>query len=115
MGKNEDLAEEALIVLDLVEIVEQNMKGAEDEKIVINMDCIKVWESLMSKKLKASQLVRDSSSIISKMVELENKSQTEFEHANAKAKDNENNSIENKVVEIVLKCDKKRKKKEFSA
>ena len=40
--QNTELAAEALIVLDLVDTVAQNMKQSEEGKIVINMDYRKV-------------------------------------------------------------------------
>ena len=46
--ENIALAAEALIVLDFVDEVVQNMKGAEEGKIAINMDCGKVWEHLLA-------------------------------------------------------------------
>ena len=61
------------------------------------MDCRKVWELLISKKLKASQLIRYGGSKISKIVELENKTKVEYEHVHVKTKDNENDAIEKKV------------------
>ena len=44
------LAAEALIVINLVKTVVLNMKGDKEGKIVINMDCRKVWKLLTWKK-----------------------------------------------------------------
>ena len=49
------------------------------------------------------------------MIDLENKQRTQFECAHEIMKDNEDDTIENKGLEIVLKHYKKRKKKEISA
>ena len=58
----------------------QNVKEAEEVNIVINMNCREFWELLTSDTLKASQLAEDGGSIISRIIELENKSKIEFEH-----------------------------------
>ena len=42
-GKHTELAAEALIVLDLVDIVVQNMKESAEGKFSISVDCRKVW------------------------------------------------------------------------
>ena len=73
MDENTALDAEALILLDLVDTVVQNMKESEEGKIVTNMDCHKVWELLKLETLKASQLTGDSGSIISGTIELESK------------------------------------------
>ena len=80
------LAAEASIVLDLVDAVVQNVKEDEEGKIVINIDCWKVWESLTSETLKLSQLTGDGGSIISRIIELDRNSKIEFEcvHVNKK-------------------------------
>ena len=115
MGLNTALAAEALIVLDLVNTVVLSMKVAGEVKIVINMDCRKMWDLLTSKKIKESQLVGVSGSIISKIKEFESKTKIELEYVHTKTKENDDDAIENKDLEMVLKCDKNRKKKEFSA
>ena len=107
MGENTALATEVLTVLDLVDTVVMNMKGAEEGKIVINMDCRKVWELLTSKKLKESHLAGDSGSIIIEIIELESKTKIEFECMHAKTKDNDDNVIENIGLPILLKHDRK--------
>ena len=72
-GGNAALSAEALVELDLVDAVVQNMKGDEEGKIVTRMDCLKVWELLTSKKFKVSQLLGDGQSTVSRIVEIENK------------------------------------------
>ena len=73
MSGNTALALEELLVLDLVDAVVQRMKRTEEGKIIISMDCRKVWDLLTSKTLKTSHLVGDCGSIISKIIELESK------------------------------------------
>ena len=51
----------------------QNLKGVEEGKIVMSMDCRKLWELLTTKTLKVSQLAGDGESIIGKIIELESK------------------------------------------
>ena len=63
-----------MIELYLVGAVVHNMKGTEEDKIVININCRKVWELLISKTLKASQLAEDGGSIITKIIDLKSKS-----------------------------------------
>ena len=55
------------------------MKAAEENKIVINTDCRKVWELSTSKTLKASQLAGDVGTVISKIAHIESKSKIQFE------------------------------------
>ena len=100
-GRNEALAVEALIVLDLVDAVVHYMKSSEEVKIVTHMDCRKVWKLLTSKTLKVSQLAGDGGSIISKIIELENKTKAEFEHVYATMKGNEDNAIEKRIRNVV--------------
>ena len=54
MEEKTDLSMEALTSYDLVDAVVQNIKRAGEGKIVMPMNCHKVWESLISNKLKAS-------------------------------------------------------------
>ena len=54
-------------------------KESEEGKILINMDCRKVWELLTSEILKASQLSGDGGSIVIRIIELESKSKIELE------------------------------------
>ena len=97
LEENIDLDAEALIVLDLVDAAVKNMKGAEEWNIVTRMDCRKVSELLTSKKLKASELAGDSGPIISKIIDLENKTKVEFEHVHAKMKGSEDKTIKKNV------------------
>ena len=53
--KNAVLSAEVSIVNDLVEAVEDNMRGYDEDKIKKHMNCHKVWELLTSSKAKASQ------------------------------------------------------------
>ena len=89
------------------------MKGFNEGKIVIHTDCRKAWKLLTSEKLKESQLEGDCRSIISRVVELKSKSKIEFEQARVKTTSIEDNKITNKGLEMVLKCE--RKKKELGA
>ena len=70
-GENTALDAEALIALGLFDAVAENIKGAEEGKIVINMDFCKVWELLTSKTLKASELEGDGGLTINKIIDLE--------------------------------------------
>ena len=57
-------------VLDLVSAVAHNMRGFNEGKIIMHVDCRKAWELLTTKVLKVSQLAGDRGSIISKTIEL---------------------------------------------
>ena len=57
----------------MFDTVVYDMKEAEEGKIVTCMDCRKVWELLTSNKLKVSKLGGDGGSMISIIIELENK------------------------------------------
>ena len=75
-GVNIALAAEVLILLDLVDSVVQNVTGSEEGKILMHMDCRKVWGLLTSKTFKGCQLIGDGGSIISKIVGLKKKEKT---------------------------------------
>ena len=83
-------------MLDLVYTVVQNMKETEEGKIVINMDCRKVWWLLTLETFKASPIEGYDGSIIIRIIELENKSKIEFECVHVKTNNNEDNTIGNK-------------------
>ena len=42
-NKNIDLATEVLMLLDLLEVVKINMRGCDEEQIMIHEDCRKAW------------------------------------------------------------------------
>ena len=105
-NKNTSLAAEAAILFALVNVVESSMRGYEEGKIKMYMDCKKMWEMVTSDSLKASQLAGDGGSIISKILEVENKSNIEFEYIHVRTTE-ESVSGENKErLKMVLKCDK---------
>ena len=101
--KNTVLDVEALIALDLVVTVVQNVKESEEVKILMNMDCQKVWELLTLETFKVSQLSGVGGSIISRIMEQESKSKIKFECVHVKANNNNDNTMENKVLEVILK------------
>ena len=61
-----------------------NVRWYDEGKIKTPIDCRKLREFLTSNKLKASQFAGDGGSIISRIIELERKTKTEFEHAHVK-------------------------------
>ena len=69
------------------------------------MDYKKVWEMVTSERLKASQFAGDGGSISSKMLEVEKKSNIEFEHIHVRKTEGSEN-VENEGLKMVLKCDK---------
>ena len=95
--KNIALAVEVEILLDLIEAVEHNVKGYDDEKIKTCADCRKVWELLTSEKVKASKFAGDGGSMISRIIALERKIKIEVEHAHAKTKTCDDDAIKMKV------------------
>ena len=46
-----------MTALDLVDTVSKNTKGGKEGKIVMHLDCSKVWELLKLETLKASQII----------------------------------------------------------
>ena len=60
----------------------------------------------MADRSKASQLSGGGGSIFSRIIEIESKSNIEFEHAHVRTKKIENNAIANKGLNMVLECDK---------
>ena len=67
-GENSALATEPLIVIDLFDSVVRDMKGDEEGKIVMHMDCRKVRELLTLEELKESQRSGDNRLIISEII-----------------------------------------------
>ena len=65
---------EAIVVLDLVNTVACNMKNVEEGRLIMCVDCRKVWELLTADSTKASLCVGDEGAIISKTLMLEMKS-----------------------------------------
>ena len=61
--------------------------------------------------LEAIQLAGHGGSIIRKIIELENKSKTEFEHVHVKTKSAGDNTIMSKGLTMVLEHDAKEKNK----
>ena len=59
--------------------------------------------SIKIEKLKASQLSGDGGYIISKIIEVESKTKIKFDHVHLKTKNNDNNTVENKGLEMMLK------------
>ena len=104
--KNEALDTKALTVLDLVDTVVKMIKVVSEGKISMFIDCRKSWELITLETLKSSQLEGDGGSIISRIMELESKSKIEFENVQVKTTNNEDNTISNKGLEMVLKFDK---------
>ena len=80
------LVAEALVTLCLVKIGIINMKHADEGSIIAHVSCEKVLELLTANALKLSQSVRDSSAIISKIIELEKYSNEYFEHVRMRKK-----------------------------
>ena len=58
-----------------------------------------------SKRLKASQFAGDGGPIISKILEVEKKSNIEFEYVHVRTNEGSEN-VENEGLKMVLKCDK---------
>ena len=80
------------------------------------MDCYKVWELLTSEKLKTSQLEGDGRSIISKIIKLKNKQKLNLIMCVCvKTEKNKYNTIDNEVVEMLLKCGKKVKEERIQS
>ena len=59
-----------------------------------------------SNKLKANQFTRDGGSIISKTLEVEKKSNAEFEHAHVRTTEGSENGKNDERLKMLLKCDK---------
>ena len=72
-----------------------------------------MWESSASKELKAMHLEEDGGPIVSKIAHFESNSKKEFEDASARVKDDEDNVMERKVLEMALKCYENLGKKEL--
>ena len=68
------IAAEAIIILNLVTTMVQNIGTEEEGLLKVCTDCKVVHESLITERLKASQCALDRGSIISKIVETEMKS-----------------------------------------
>ena len=70
-------------------------------------DCRTECQLLTCENVKSSQLTGDRGSTISKIIELENKTEIEIEHVHVKMKTVEEDIITNKGVTMVLECDSK--------
>ena len=70
------------------------------------MDCKKIWEMVTSERLKASQFSGDVGSVISKILELERKSNIEFECVHVRTTEGSESGENNEGLKIVLKNDK---------
>ena len=73
-NKNTALAAEMEVVLDLAAAVVHNVRGFNEGKVMTCVDCRNTKELLTTKVLKTSKLAGNGGSIISKIIELENKS-----------------------------------------
>ena len=69
------------------------------------MDCKRVWVMVTSGKLEASQFSGHKGSIISKILEVEKKSNIEFEHVHVKIIVGSENGENNEGLSMVFKCD----------
>ena len=58
-------------MLDLAQLVVNTIKHDDEAGIIVHIDYSKFWELLAASVLKSSQHARDSSSIVSKIIELE--------------------------------------------
>ena len=105
-NKNTPLAVEAAILLALVNVIESNTRGHEEGKIKMHMDCKKSWEMVTSERLKSSKLAGHRGSIISKILEVERKSNIEFEHVHVRTTEGSESGENNEGLKMVLKCDK---------
>ena len=72
-------------------------------------DFYKVWELPTADKINASKFAWDGGSIIIKIIELEIKTEIEFEYEHIKSKIVNENRIISKGFKIVLECDQKEK------
>ena len=70
--QNTAVAAEALIILDLVKTVAQNIGKYDDGLLNMHTDCKVVWEMLTADRLKASQCALDRGSSIRKIISMTN-------------------------------------------
>ena len=89
-----------------VNAVEINMRGCEEGKIKMHIDCKKEWEMITSDSLKASQLAGDGGSIISKILKVERNSHVEFEYVHVRTTEGRVSDENNEGLKMVLKCNK---------
>ena len=106
---NKAISTEALIVLDLAEIVDMNIRNENEGVLKTHMDCKVAWELLTDDMLKDNQFAMDRGSIISKILEIERESRVQFEYTHAKTKKQVEEDINGKGTLMVIKCDNKSK------
>ena len=70
------------------------------------MDCKKAWEMVTSDSLKATQLAGHGRSIISKILEVERKSNIEFECIRVRKTEGSESGENNEGLKMVLKFNK---------
>ena len=104
-NNNIPLAAEAAILFALVNVVERNMRGHEEGKIKTHIDCKKIWEMVTSERLKSSKLAGHRGSIISKILEVERKSNIEFEHVHIRTTEGSESGENNEGLKMVSKYD----------
>ena len=105
-SENRALATEEAKSLDLVDSVEIKMRGHDEVKITIHADCRKAWEMVVNYGLKISQIEGDGGSTVSRIIEIESKSEIDFEHIHVNTKKIENNRIVNNGRNMALEFDK---------
>ena len=87
---NAVMAAEAMIMLDLVTTVVRIIGTKGRGKLKVFTDCKAMCDVLILDRTKASPFSLDGGGIISKIIQLENDSDIEFEHAHVKTRnDNE--------------------------
>ena len=108
--RNTAIAAEVLITLDLVKTVVQNIVPDGYGFLKERTDCKVVYELLTDERLKSSQCELDGGFAISKNIEIEKKSNVQFDNVHVKTKQGTEaiDSIYGK--KSVLECDCKAKK-----
>ena len=111
--QNTSVASGALITLDLVKIVAHNI-GKVDAGLLnththTHTNCKVEWELLTADRLKASQCALDAGSQISKIIEIENKRNIQFECMYVRTKQGIEAIEDIYGKKVVLECDDKSK------
>ena len=107
--QNTSVASGALITLDLVKIVAHNIGKVDAGLLNTHTDCKVEWELLTADRLKASQCALDAGSEISKIIEIENKRNIQFECMYVRTKQGIEAIEDIYGKKVVLECDDKSK------
>ena len=103
------LVAESIVVLDLVSVVVCNMKKVEEGRLIVHVNCRKVWELLTANNMKLIQCEGDGGRIIINILALEKKLKLEFDCMHIKTKNDAEELIRGRRKILVTLFDVKAK------